>query len=54
LHDVLPLGGELLHPVVILVDDIEMVVGVDGDSSRAVQLPIDAAEDTPLAQEVSR
>src|SRR2546422_125454 len=53
LHDVLPIGGELLHPVGILVDDIEIVVGVYGDSSRAVQLTIDAAEDTPLAQEVS-
>src|SRR6266849_5296334 len=54
LHDVLPIGGELLHPVVMLVDDIEIVVGVYGDSSRAVKRTIDAAEDTPRAQEVSR
>src|SRR2546426_2646918 len=54
LHDVLPIGGELLHPVVILVDDIELIVGVYGDSRRAVQLTSDAAEDTPLAQEVAR
>src|SRR5262245_18346525 len=54
LPDVLPIGGELLHPVVMLVDDIEIVVGVYGDASRAVQLAIDAAEDTPLAQELSR
>src|SRR2546426_4704790 len=54
LPDVLPIGGELLHPVVILVDDIEIVVGVYGDASRAVQGTVAAAEDTPLAHEVSR
>ena len=51
LQDVLPIGGELLHAVVVLVHDVHIVVGVDGDASRTVELTIAAAEDTPLAQE---
>src|SRR2546425_12790997 len=43
LHDVLPIGGELLPSVVFLVDALEIVVGVYGGSSGAVKRTIDAA-----------
>src|SRR5713226_6482817 len=30
-------GAELLHPIVVLINDVDVVIGVDGNPCRAVE-----------------